>query len=74
MCEDLADAFNRMYYFECASETYIKALKTNQILRVLNDKIAEKTAKELNYYPEQTNDHFNNIKEILNQEGYNYKF
>ena len=35
--KDVADAFNRMYYFEKAAETYIKALWTQKPLRVLSD-------------------------------------
>ena len=44
--DTVADAFNRMYYFERAAETYIKALWTGRPLRVLSDEIAEKTAQE----------------------------
>ncbi|MCB2151680.1 MAG: class II aldolase/adducin family protein, partial [Rhodobacteraceae bacterium] len=41
---DPADAFNRLYYFERAAETYIRALQTGRPLRVLSHEIAEKTA------------------------------
>ena len=41
---NVADTFNRLYYFERAAETYIKALWTGQPLRFLSDEIAEKTA------------------------------
>ena len=40
----VADAFNRMFYFERAAETYIKALWTGRPLRTLSDEIAEKAA------------------------------
>ena len=43
---DVAETFNRLYYFERACETYIKALWTQRPLRVLSDDIAEKTARE----------------------------
>lgn len=67
-----ADTFNRMYYFEKAAETYIRALQTQQPLRVLSDEIAEKTAKELEEYPEQAERHLSELKAILDEEGSNY--
>ncbi len=42
--DTVADTFNRMFYFERAAETYIKALWTGRPLRMLSDEIAEKTA------------------------------
>jgi ribulose-5-phosphate 4-epimerase/fuculose-1-phosphate aldolase len=50
---DVADAFNRLYYFERAAETYIRALQTGRKLRIIPDEIAEKTARELEDYPGQ---------------------
>ena len=67
--DSVADAFNRMYYFERAAETYIKALQTNIPLRILPDDIAEKTAQEMDNYPGQAESHFNEIKNILLKEG-----
>lgn len=67
--ESIADAFNRMYYFERAAETYIKALQTGQPLRILPSHIAEKTAQELEDYPDQSISHFNEIKKILKKKG-----
>ncbi len=49
--DSVADAFNRMYYFERSAETYIKALWTGRPLRVLSDEIAEKTAREMEVFP-----------------------
>ena len=54
-------------------ETYIKALQTNQELRILSNAIAEKTASELEEYPSQAESHFRDIKEILIKEGSNFK-
>jgi len=39
--KSVAETFNRMYYFERAAETYIRALQTGQKLRILSDTIAE---------------------------------
>ncbi|KPP80975.1 MAG: hypothetical protein HLUCCO07_12285 [Rhodobacteraceae bacterium HLUCCO07] len=70
--ETVAETFNRLYYFERAAETYIRALQTGQPLRVLPDEIAEKTARELEAYPEQDERHLSELKAILDEEGSNY--
>ncbi len=67
--DNIADAFNRMYYFERAAETYIKALQTGMPLRIISEVIAEKTALEMDNYPNQSESHFNEIKKILLKEG-----
>ena len=72
MGDSVADTFNRMYYFERAAETYIRALQTGQPLRVLSDKIAEKTAKELDDYPDQAKQHLSELMTILDGEGSDY--
>lgn len=68
----VAETFNRLYYFERAAETYIRALQTGQPLRVLSDEVAEKTAQELEDYPEQDSRHLSELKAILDEEGSNY--
>ncbi|OUS08365.1 hypothetical protein A9Q96_02610 [Rhodobacterales bacterium 52_120_T64] len=70
--DSVADTFNRLYYFERAAETYIRALQTGQKLRILSDEIAEKTAQEVEGYPEQADRHFAELKAILDDEGVNY--
>jgi ribulose-5-phosphate 4-epimerase/fuculose-1-phosphate aldolase len=70
--EDVADAFNRLFYFERAAETYIKALWTGQPLNVLSDEVAEKTAMELEDYPGQAERHFAELKAILDREEPDY--
>lgn len=70
--ETIAETFNRMYYFERAAETYIRALGTGQKLRRLSDEIAEKTAQELEDYPEQDERHLSELKAILDDEGSDY--
>lgn len=70
--DSAADTFNRLYYFERAAETYIRALQTGQKLRVLSDEIAEKTAQELEEYPDQAERHLAELKAILDDEGSNY--
>ncbi len=70
--QTVAETFNRMYYFERAAETYIKALWTGQPLRVLSDEIAEKTASELEDYPGQSDRHLAELIAILDDEGSTY--
>ncbi|WP_170419661.1 class II aldolase and adducin N-terminal domain-containing protein [Ruegeria arenilitoris] len=69
---DAADAFNRLYYFERAAETYVRALQTGRPLRVLSEEIAEKTAQELDDYPDQAAAHLREIKAVLDAEGSDY--
>ncbi len=69
---NVAEAFNRFYYFERAAETYIRALQTGQPLRLLSPEIAEQTAQELDNYPGQAERHLSEIKSILNQERSDY--
>jgi len=68
----VADTFNRLFYFERAAETYIRALQTGQPLRMLSHDIAEKTAQELDDYPDQAQQHLSELKAILDDEGSNY--
>lgn len=70
--DTVADTFNRLYYFERAAETYIRALQTGQKLRILSDEIAEKTAQELEDYPDQAERHLAELKAILNNESDSY--
>jgi ribulose-5-phosphate 4-epimerase/fuculose-1-phosphate aldolase len=68
----VAETFNRLYYFERAAETYIRALQTGRPLRIMSDAIAEKTARELEAYPEQDIRHLAELKAILDAEGSDY--
>lgn len=70
--QTVAETFNRLYYFERAAETYIRALQTGRPLRILADEIAEKTAQELETYPEQDERHLAELKALLDEEGSNY--
>ena len=72
--KSVAETFNRMYYFERAAETFIRALQTGQKLRILSDTIAEKTASEVDQYPEQSDRHLAELKEILDSEHSDYSF
>ena len=70
---DVPDAFSRLYYFELAAETYIKALWTGKPLRIMPEKIAKKTASELDVYPDQSKIFFDELKSTLNEESPSYR-
>lgn len=70
--QTVAEAFHRLYYFERAAETYIRALQTGQKLRVLPDAIAEKTAQEWETYPGFAEAHLREMKAILDEDGATY--
>ena len=70
--DTVAETFDRLYYFERACETYVRALQTGRALRVLPDEIAEKTARELDSYPGQGERHLAELRAILDDEGSDY--
>ncbi len=65
----VAEAFNRLYYFERAAETVIRALQTGRPLRMLPDEVAEKTAREWESDAAFAEDHLREIKAVLQAEG-----
>ena len=68
----VAETFNRLYYFERAAETYIRALQTGRPLRVLPEEIAEKTAREWEAYPGFAENHLRELRAILDAEDPGY--
>lgn len=70
--QTVAETFNRLYYFERAAETYIRALQTGKPLRVLSDEVAEKTAQEWEAYPNAAGFFLQEIRMILDEEGASY--
>ncbi|MEZ5754822.1 MAG: class II aldolase and adducin N-terminal domain-containing protein [Paracoccaceae bacterium] len=68
----VAETFNRLYYFERAAETYIRALQTGRPLRILPDEIAEKTAREWAAYPGFAEAHLRELRALLDAEGGDY--
>jgi ribulose-5-phosphate 4-epimerase/fuculose-1-phosphate aldolase len=71
--DTVADTFNRLYYFERAAETYIKALWTGHPLRLLSDEIAERVAQETADYPGQAERHFAELRAILDEQEPAYR-
>ena len=68
----VAETINRLYYFERAAETYIRALQTGMPLRIIPDHIAEKTADEIADYPSQDEMHLTGLRAILDLENSDY--
>ena len=48
--ETIGKAFDNLYYFERACETYVTALMTGKPMRVVSDAVAEKTARQWEDY------------------------
>ena len=72
--ETVAQAFDELYYFEKACETYITALSTNKELNEVNSEVAEKTAQEWENYPvNMGQQHLKEIRKILDKEDPSYK-
>jgi ribulose-5-phosphate 4-epimerase/fuculose-1-phosphate aldolase len=70
--DTVAETFNRMYYFERACMNYMIALQTGKRLRLIPEEVAEKTAQEIESYPEQDIRHLAELKAILDEEGSSY--
>ena len=70
--DSVADAFDRLYYFERACQTYILALQTGEPLRLIPDEIAEKVARQIEGYSGDNSNHFTEIKLLLDHEGSDY--
>jgi len=72
--QTVADAFDELYYFEKACETYITALSTQKELKIVNHEIAEKTAQEWeNYSTDMGSLHLKAVRSILDKEDPSYK-
>ena len=71
--DSVADAFNRLYYFERAAETYVKALWTGRPLRLLPDAVAEKAAREIESYPGQAARFMAAILALLDRDGEDFR-
>ena len=71
--DSVADAFNRLYYFERSAETYIKVLQTGQPFKVLSAEVAEKTARQWENYEDTAIKHFADLKIMLDRDDPDYR-
>lgn len=72
----IARAFDELFYFERACQTYITALMTGKPLRIASDAVAEKTAGQWEDYMDKVgfcDAHLREIREILDREEPDYK-
>lgn len=69
----VAQAFDEMYYFERACETQMTALASGKPLRIAADNVAKLTAQQWLEYPHLADDHFNEVKAILDAEEPDYR-
>lgn len=70
----VAEAFDEMYFFERAAETYITALSTGRELHVLSDEVARKTARQWEHYASSAYRHLAAVKDILDEEEPEYTY
>ncbi len=70
--QNVARAFEDLYYLERACRTMILAYQTGQPLSVMSDTLAEKTAQGWNVYSGIADAHFDQLKKMLNQTDPNY--
>lgn len=74
--ESIARAFDNLYYFERACETYVTALMTGKPLREVDAAVAEKTARQWEDYVHQVelgDAFFSEIRVILDREEPDYR-
>ncbi len=68
----VAQAFDDIYYFERAAETYITAMQTGLELNVATPDVAEKTARQWEEYEAIADKHMTAIRDILDEEEPEY--
>lgn len=74
VAENVAMAFDENYYLERACKVQVLALSTGQPLHVVSDEVAAKTCAQWRDFPmDAANDHFNEMKAILDKEEPNYR-
>ena len=70
----VAQAFDDLFYFEKACETYITALSTGKELNIASPEVAEKTAQDWeNYSTDMAELHLKAVRSILDSENPDYK-
>lgn len=69
----VAQAFDDLYYFERACETYFTALSSGRELRIASDAIARKTCQQWLDYPGFADKHFTALMQILDEQEPGYR-
>ena len=68
----VAEAFDRLYYFERACQTLVLAMSTGRELNVARDEIALMTRRQWDDQPELIDKHLAELKAILDDEEPDY--
>jgi ribulose-5-phosphate 4-epimerase/fuculose-1-phosphate aldolase len=69
----VAEAFDELYYFERACENQIIAMSTGRALNVVADDVARRTCQQWLEYPaDYANEHFGELKQILDEDEPDY--
>jgi ribulose-5-phosphate 4-epimerase/fuculose-1-phosphate aldolase len=69
----VAHAFDELYYFERACETLVTAYTTGKPLRVVEPAVAAKTRQQWLEYLDYAENHFRELKRILDDEEPDYR-
>jgi ribulose-5-phosphate 4-epimerase/fuculose-1-phosphate aldolase len=69
----VAEAFDHLYHFERAAKIFMLAYASGQPLNVMGDNLAQKTAEGWRAYSEAAFAHFEQMKELLDDEDASYR-
>lgn len=69
----VAAAFDTLYYFERACETYIAVLSTGRKASVMSDDVAEKTARQWENYDGFSEAFLREVREVLDRDEPDYR-
>ncbi len=72
VADDVAQAYDTLYYLERACKTLMLAYASAQPLNIMSDELAERTARDWETYSESAYSHFDEMKCILNDQGVNF--
>lgn len=70
---DVAEAFDRLYFLEKACEAQVLAMSTGQPLRRVDPETAQVTRDQWEAYPNGPENHFAEIRAILDEESPGYR-
>lgn len=71
--DSVAEAFERLYFFEKAAKTLMLAYASGQPLNVLSDEMATKTAQGWLPYKGMAKEHFAYLKTVLDAQDASYR-
>jgi ribulose-5-phosphate 4-epimerase/fuculose-1-phosphate aldolase len=66
--DSVAQAFDNLYYFERACETWLTVLATGRAVSAVDSDVARMTARQWQDYPEFASNHFDALLRILDRE------